>query len=398
MQLRRRDIDPDFFSDSGISTLTAEARLGFIGLWLLADKEGRLELKPLDIMGKLFPLNISDPQKGIIQIPNSKPCSIYSIFNELIDSEMLIAYKNSTRCFLQIVNFTKYQRPHPHEKKSIHPELNKEVEVLPSITPDVIKCNYKNYKPTLPEDKVKGKDKGKDKDKGKGKDKGKDKGKGKEEGQGKGKAPRSEAKGRGAQPPRAENSATPPDQPDPDKSIPSMKSMKSTPVDEGPGSPPPDTAIKPLGKIILPNLGPCTIPSEISDVVYNPVAYCVNPDHIENNRLKNFEDLFAEYLGQLLVAYNTAVDECSDMLEEFAAEHRYAAYVNDWGKRLYAFHKFFHEKEIRPANMDIHPDAKIRICMANESFTDFLNVCNIIDNEKWAYDEHPTPTAKAQEA
>ncbi|MDI9733891.1 hypothetical protein QM259_16735 [Acinetobacter baumannii] len=46
---RSRNIKPSFFMNEDIIELPFEARLLFIGLWILADREGRLENRPKKI-------------------------------------------------------------------------------------------------------------------------------------------------------------------------------------------------------------------------------------------------------------------------------------------------------------------------------------------------------------
>jgi len=41
--MRSRNIKPGFFKNEIIAEMPTETRLLFIGLWLLADREGRLE-------------------------------------------------------------------------------------------------------------------------------------------------------------------------------------------------------------------------------------------------------------------------------------------------------------------------------------------------------------------
>ncbi|WP_461949107.1 hypothetical protein ACOKPE_14565 [Acinetobacter baumannii] len=48
---RSRNIKPSFFMNEDIIELPYEARLLFIGLWTLADREGRLENRPKKIKG-----------------------------------------------------------------------------------------------------------------------------------------------------------------------------------------------------------------------------------------------------------------------------------------------------------------------------------------------------------
>ena len=55
---RARNIKPGLFSNEVIAELPAFDRLLFIGLWCLADREGRLEDRPKRIKMELFPLSL----------------------------------------------------------------------------------------------------------------------------------------------------------------------------------------------------------------------------------------------------------------------------------------------------------------------------------------------------
>jgi len=52
---RARNIKPGFFKNEDLAECSLGARLCFIGLWTLADREGRLENRPKRIKGELFP-------------------------------------------------------------------------------------------------------------------------------------------------------------------------------------------------------------------------------------------------------------------------------------------------------------------------------------------------------
>lgn len=57
--MRARNIKPGFFKNEDISECSPSARLLFIGLWMLADREGRLEYRPKRWKGELFPYELS---------------------------------------------------------------------------------------------------------------------------------------------------------------------------------------------------------------------------------------------------------------------------------------------------------------------------------------------------
>ena len=104
---RARNIKPSFFLNEDIVELPCEARLLFIGLWTLADREGRLENRPKKIKMSLFPaddINVSEQLSSI---------SKYG-FIEL--------YNADDTDVIQITNFVKHQTPHGLEKDSELPD------------------------------------------------------------------------------------------------------------------------------------------------------------------------------------------------------------------------------------------------------------------------------------
>ncbi|MDH2493677.1 hypothetical protein QDR31_01035 [Acinetobacter baumannii] len=100
---RSRNIKPSFFMNEDIIELPYEARLLFIGLWILADREGRLENRPKKIKMSLFPadeINVAE------QLENISKFGFIELYNA--DGTDVI----------QIVNFVKHQNPHGLEKDS----------------------------------------------------------------------------------------------------------------------------------------------------------------------------------------------------------------------------------------------------------------------------------------
>lgn len=106
---RARNIKPSFFMNEDLIELPFEARLLFIGLWTLADREGRLENRPKKIKMSLFPadeINVSE------QLSNISKYDFIELYN--VDGIEVI----------QITNFTKHQVPHGLEKDSLLPDRN----------------------------------------------------------------------------------------------------------------------------------------------------------------------------------------------------------------------------------------------------------------------------------
>ncbi|MCX5689585.1 MAG: phage replication protein, partial [Planctomycetota bacterium] len=52
---RARNIKPGFFKNEELGAIPMGARLLFVGMWTLADREGRLEDRPARIAAEVFP-------------------------------------------------------------------------------------------------------------------------------------------------------------------------------------------------------------------------------------------------------------------------------------------------------------------------------------------------------
>lgn len=113
---RARNIKPAFFANEYLADLPFHTRLMFIGLWTLADREGRFEDRPRRIKIQLFPLD-----DGL---------DIDLMLSELSKSGFLIRYEAAGIRYCQIVNFTKHQMPHHKEAASEIPPP----DGMPAIT------------------------------------------------------------------------------------------------------------------------------------------------------------------------------------------------------------------------------------------------------------------------
>lgn len=103
---RTRNIKPGFFDNDELGALTPLTRLLFIGLWCIADREGRLGDRPRRIKKTLLGYDdvTTDETSGMLQ--------------QLHDKGFIIRYKANDEDYIQIVNFTKHQNPHMKEKDS----------------------------------------------------------------------------------------------------------------------------------------------------------------------------------------------------------------------------------------------------------------------------------------
>ena len=104
---RARNIKPGFFRNADLVELSFEERLLFIGLWTLADRDGRLEDRPKQIKMELFPADSVD-------------CN--AMLDSLAATGMVARYEVDGKRYLQVVNFGKHQNPHRDEKASTIPD------------------------------------------------------------------------------------------------------------------------------------------------------------------------------------------------------------------------------------------------------------------------------------
>jgi uncharacterized phage protein (TIGR02220 family) len=106
---RSRNIKPGLFLNEDLVEIAYEYRLLFIGLWTLADRDGRLEDRPKKIKMNLFPADDVDIDKGL---------------SELGRYNFVLRYEVDNIKYIQILNFLKHQKPHHQEKKSEIPPPN----------------------------------------------------------------------------------------------------------------------------------------------------------------------------------------------------------------------------------------------------------------------------------
>jgi hypothetical protein len=103
---RARNIKPGFFANEDLAEIEPIGRLLFIGLWTLADRDGRLEDRPKRIKGELFPYD---------------NCDINALLDDLQKYGFIMRYEVDGGKYIQIVNFSKHQNPHPKEPSKDFP-------------------------------------------------------------------------------------------------------------------------------------------------------------------------------------------------------------------------------------------------------------------------------------
>lgn len=109
---RARNIKPGIMENEDLADLEPIARLLFIYLWMLADRDGRLEDRPRKIKAKALPYDDADADE---------------ILSGLESGGFIVRYEvNGLRC-IQIANFLKHQKPHSNETVSNLPPCPEEL-------------------------------------------------------------------------------------------------------------------------------------------------------------------------------------------------------------------------------------------------------------------------------
>jgi len=101
-----RTIKPAFFVSETISQLTHVQRLAFIGLWTLADRDGRLEDKPNVIRVQLFPYETMEMDREL---------------DALAAKRLIRRYQSGWRRYIEIAGWKEHQRIPANESKSMIP-------------------------------------------------------------------------------------------------------------------------------------------------------------------------------------------------------------------------------------------------------------------------------------
>lgn len=117
--MRARNIKPGFYRNADLAECSLQARYIVPGLWMLADREGRLRDKPKQIKLELCPVDDVDIDK---------------LLGELEQVGHIIRYQAEGKRYIQIRKFLKHQKPHKHEPKSEIPPLPDENSGVESCT------------------------------------------------------------------------------------------------------------------------------------------------------------------------------------------------------------------------------------------------------------------------
>lgn len=105
---RSRNLKPGFFVNDKLADVEPLGRLLFAGLWTIADREGRLGDRPRRIKAEILPYD---------------DCDVDNLLNQLETHGFIQRYEVNGNDYIQILNFSKHQNPHPREAESEIPPV-----------------------------------------------------------------------------------------------------------------------------------------------------------------------------------------------------------------------------------------------------------------------------------
>lgn len=104
--MRSRNIKPGFYANEDLAECSLWARFIFPGLWMMADREGRLEYRPKKIKGELLRFDNQD---------------VAPLLDELQARGFIVIYEVGGAKYIQVIKFLDHQNPHHREAESVIP-------------------------------------------------------------------------------------------------------------------------------------------------------------------------------------------------------------------------------------------------------------------------------------
>ena len=104
---RARLVKPTLFTNEGLGDLPIAARLLFVGLWCLADRQGRLEDRPRRIAVELFPYD--------------HDIDVDDLLTRLMAGGFIYRYEVEGQPLIWVPGFPRHQKPHVREAESVLP-------------------------------------------------------------------------------------------------------------------------------------------------------------------------------------------------------------------------------------------------------------------------------------
>jgi len=113
---RARNVKPSLYTNEDLAELPIAARYLFIGLWTMADRDGRLEYRPKRIKMTVFPADDLD---------------IEPLLDGLAEQGLIVRYEVEGNALAWIPGFCKHQNPHPREAASTLPAYQGNTKAMP---------------------------------------------------------------------------------------------------------------------------------------------------------------------------------------------------------------------------------------------------------------------------
>ncbi len=111
--MRARNLKPKLFKNELLGSAEPLITIRFEGLWCSADREGRLEDRPLRLCAEVFPYRRAVTEK-----------KVDAWLDWLHEHGFITRYEVEGRRFIQVLSFLKHNRPHSKEQPSEIPPLS----------------------------------------------------------------------------------------------------------------------------------------------------------------------------------------------------------------------------------------------------------------------------------
>jgi hypothetical protein len=119
--MRARSIKPGICDNEVLGTADPFYTLLFERLWMIADREGRLEDRPLRIKAQAFPY-----RDGL---------DVEPMLAWLANEGFIVRYEIEGKRYIQVLEFKKHQKPHANEQDSVIPPPGKEESTTKVVPP-----------------------------------------------------------------------------------------------------------------------------------------------------------------------------------------------------------------------------------------------------------------------
>lgn len=110
---RARNLKPSIFKNEILGTADPLYTILFEGLWCHADREGRLEDRPMKLKAEIFPYRNLDMDSMLSWLSQHK--------DGKGNPQFIVRYSVDGEKYIQIINFKKHQNPHIKEHASTIP-------------------------------------------------------------------------------------------------------------------------------------------------------------------------------------------------------------------------------------------------------------------------------------